>query len=273
MSPGAISLQTESGRERLLGSNTAHARFPGHNLCFFDAPMQPTPSRKIISRNVPILLGLALLGLGACSKPAVAPVPTAEDRRIAKQAIALSDVLLRVRGGEKEKQVAAEVTRRRVPELVDSATENKLLDAGATSALIATLKAPENVLTPAQKIAYDEQQAEQQRVEQQDLANRRQAAASEEAARLAEIQRRQFYQQQTFANIRQRETQQAQYEQAERSYKSQRQLLEQQVQSLEASINRRRGYGYNENDLRADVQTLDRYREQLRNLTAPLRPL
>jgi hypothetical protein len=214
-----------------------------------------------------------LLTLAGCAKPPGVPVPTAEDRRIAKQAIALSEVLLRLRGGEREQQVLAEVTARRVPEVVDSITENKLLDARASSAFIAALKAPENVLTAAQKIAYDEYRSEQERAEQQDLANRRQLAAVEESARVAEIQRRQYYQQQTLSNIRQRESQQAQYEQADRSYKAQRESLERQTQYLEASINRRRGYGYSETDLRADVQTLDRYREQLRALTPPLRPL
>ena len=178
-----------------------------------------------------------------------------------------------LRSGYKEKQVLEQLHQHRLSAAVDPITENKLLDAGASSGLIATMKAKENVLTELQKIAYDEQQAEKNQQVAQDRSNRLQAAAAEETARQQELQRRGYYQQQTLGNIHQKELQQAQYEQADRNYRAQRQSLEQRIQYLENDINRSRGRGWNESDLRAANQTLDNYKEQLRNLTPPLRPL
>jgi hypothetical protein len=243
-----------------------------HSACFSRSTtaMKRRTNRIFLAGTQLAFAVISLLGVG-CGRT-VQLDPTAEDRRIAKQAIAPGEVLLMLRGGYKENSAITEVTRRRVSEVVDSITENKLLDAGATPALLAAMKKKENVLTAAQKVAYDEDQAARTEQVQQDTANRMRVAASQEADRQQEIQRRQYYQQQTMANIRGREQQQAGYEQADKNYREQKAYLERNAQYLEANINRRRGRGCTEADLAADNRTLDKYREQLRDLTPPLRP-
>ncbi len=125
------------------------------NICL---TMNPRAQTKLIAG---MQLGIAIIScaLVSCSKQ-TADTPSAEDRRLAQQALAPAEVLLMMRGGYKEKDVIAEVTRRRVSEIVDSVTENKLVDVGASGELISALKAKKNVLTALQKIAYDEQQTE-----------------------------------------------------------------------------------------------------------------
>jgi len=137
--------------------------------------------------SLQLLAATLSLVFAGCSREPTVQMPTAEDRRVAKKAIAPNEILLMLRGGYKEKEVIAEINRRPVSEVVDSITENKLLDAGATGALITAMKSNEHVLTAPQKIAYDQDQTEREQQMQTDLANRRDLAASEEAARQQEL--------------------------------------------------------------------------------------
>jgi len=64
------------------------------------------------------------------------------------------------RSGYQEGAIVAEIRRRRVPEKLSGAAEESLQRSGISPALIAALKDGQNILTAAQKVAYDEFAAE-----------------------------------------------------------------------------------------------------------------
>ncbi len=101
-------------------------------------------------------LAVALLGaaslfcLNACS------APTAEDVRIARQAMPISEVSLMLRGGNSQINIINEVNRRHIPETISAALEADLRQQRAGEDLIAALKDEKNLLTRSQRVAFTE---------------------------------------------------------------------------------------------------------------------
>jgi hypothetical protein len=87
------------------------------------------------------------------------PAPTAEDIRIGRRAISVNEVSLLARSGLHKEALAA-VQQRHVPDEL-SAEEELKLRGFAKPELLAALKDPQNILTPAQKDAYDEARSNQ----------------------------------------------------------------------------------------------------------------
>src|SRR5713101_5210975 len=103
------------------------------------------------------LLVTMLFALNACDKPAAEDAkPTAEDVRIGRRAMPISEASLMLRNGYSQKAIVAEVNRRHIPEKISGATEVELTANGAGPDLIAALKDENNLLTRNQKGAYDE---------------------------------------------------------------------------------------------------------------------
>jgi hypothetical protein len=104
-----------------------------------------------------------VLSLTACQRAtettAERPVPTAEDLRIGRQAISINEVSLLARSGFHNDALDA-VKRRHVPEHL-TAEEEIQFNSFAKPELLSALKDPANVLTPAQKDAYDESKMKQ----------------------------------------------------------------------------------------------------------------
>lgn len=217
-------------------------------------------------------LSLALLILSGCNRaPVVVPL-TAEDLRIARQAMPLNDVSLMLRSGYKQEAIIAEVRKKRVPAPPDAATEDSLVGSGASPALIAALKAKENLLTENQKQAFDNLAAEKTQRLHQETASRQQDEAAAQQAENNERNQRARALQKTLQNAQASEDKEKAYERAWDAYKKQKEYLENRITSLQTSINNRRGYGYREGYLVEANQELDRLNEQLRHLpTPPLR--
>jgi arginine utilization protein RocB len=214
---------------------------------------------------------ITLLILTGCSRSTVRKPTTAEDLRIAREAIPLSEVSLMMRGGYKQDSIVAEVIRRHIPSAPDAQTEDSLLQAGATSKLLAALKDKKNVLTENQKEAYDNMTAEKAgRAEESDRM-RRDLERAQVIAENRDRQRRQNLSQQTIQNAYASENRVIAYDQADRAYKARKESLEASIISQENYINRARSRGCTEAYLRNANATLDRYKEDLRNLTPPLR--
>jgi hypothetical protein len=93
--------------------------------------------------------------LTCCNRVADHAPPTAEDVRIARGALSLTEVSLMLRTGSSQSEVIAEIKRRHVAEKIDGITEAKFISGGANSALIAALKSDQNILTPKQKAVFD----------------------------------------------------------------------------------------------------------------------
>jgi DNA repair exonuclease SbcCD ATPase subunit len=215
-------------------------------------------------------LGFALVILCGCNRHPVAAPLTAEDLRIARQALPLSDVSLLLRSGNRQEAIIAEVRKKRVSAAPDAATEDSLLRSGASPALIAALKARENLLTPNQKEAFDNFAADKTQRLQQDAASREQEALAAQQAEKYERQRRASAVEQTIQNARVGEEKERAYWQAWDTYKKQKEYLERRIVSLQNQINRRRSsYSYRENTLVEANQELDSLNEELRNLPAP----
>lgn len=66
----------------------------------------------------------------------------------------LSEVVSALRSGASREVVLSEVRRRRIPSLIVPANELELAANGAGRELIAALKDPHNLATPAQEAAY-----------------------------------------------------------------------------------------------------------------------
>ncbi len=108
----------------------------------------------------------ALLFTGAACNRSPAPpaadvrsAPAAEDLRIGREAISLSEVSLLARTGLAKEALDA-VKERHVPERL-SAEEELFFKGFANAELLAALKDANNILTPVQKDAYDEAKGKQ----------------------------------------------------------------------------------------------------------------
>ena len=74
------------------------------------------------------LIAMALIGANACSRRSPA---TAEDLRIGRQAMPISEVKLMLHGGSSQDSITDEVKRRHIPEKISVATEIELAESGA----------------------------------------------------------------------------------------------------------------------------------------------
>jgi hypothetical protein len=140
--------------------------------------------KSTFSLGMAFLFGLLLICAG-CNHSSTTdnhPVPTPEDIKIGRQAISINEVSLLARTGFHKEALDA-VKRRHVPEMLSAEDELKLRDF-AKPELLAALKDPENILSPAQKDAYDEAkgkqtvQAQQTAATQTLQANNQRAVAS-----------------------------------------------------------------------------------------------
>jgi hypothetical protein len=198
------------------------------------------------------------------------PVPlTAEDLRIARQAMPLSNVSLMLRSGCKQDAIIAEVRKKHVPGPPDAETEDSLVQSGASPALIAALKAKENLLTENQREAFNNLAAGKTQRLQQETASRGQDEIAAQQAENYERNQRARALQKTLQNAQVAEDKEKAYERAWDAYKKQKEYLENRIASLQNSINNRRGYGYREGNLVEANQELDRLNDQLRHLPTP----
>lgn len=215
-------------------------------------------------------VGLAMIFFASCSPPPPPPAPlTAEELRIARQALALSDVSLMLRGGYTQDAIIADVQRRHVAEAPDAAAELNLTQFGATPKLIAALKAAENVLSPQQKEAFDAFRAEKTERVQQENHAQQQGLLAQQQQQEEDRQRRQQLAYQTAQNVRASEANEQATERQWAVHKAQKESLERQIVQVQTTINRKRSNGYRENELVYDVQLLERLNEQLKNLPTP----
>lgn len=218
-----------------------------------------------------VALLITLLALAGCSRSTAPKATTAEDLRIAREAMPLSEVSLMMRSGYKQDSIIADVVRRHVPSAPDAQTEDRLLQAGASPKLIAALKEKKNVLTENQKEAFDNMTTEKAGRAQEAEIRRDNLERAQVIAENQDRQRRQNLAQQTIQNAYASENRVIAYDQADRAYKARKESLEASIISQENYINRARSHGRNEAYLRNANATLDRYKEDLRNLTPPLR--
>jgi hypothetical protein len=98
------------------------------------------------------LIATTLIGANAYLRRSPA---TAEDLRIGRQAMPISEVKLMLHGGSSQDSITDEVKRRHIPEKISAATEIELTESGAKPAVIAALKDENNILTRNQKDAFD----------------------------------------------------------------------------------------------------------------------
>lgn len=181
----------------------------------------------------------------------------------------LGDVSLMLRSGYKQDAIITEVRKKRVSAPPDATAEDSLLRSGASPALVAALKAPENLLTARQKEAFDNFAAEKTQRVQQEASSRQQEIMAAQQAENDDRQRRAVALQQTLQNARVSEDKEKAYERAWDNYKKQKEYLERRIVSLQNDINQRRSYGSRENNLIEANQELDRLNEQLRQLPTP----
>lgn len=199
--------------------------------------------KSIFPSRIAFLFAL-LLAVSACNRTPVAeqtrPAPTAEDIRIGRRAISINEVSLLARSGMHKEALEA-VVQRHVPEELGAEEELKLRGF-AKPELLAALKDPQNILTPAQKDAYDEAM-NNQLVQKGQTANT-QALQANNQRRLAAAQTEQAYAaslaDQQEAERRRRLNDEARYEaeraKAEREAREyeQRRSVEQRWRSIEA---------------------------------------
>ena len=181
----------------------------------------------------------------------------------------LSDVSLMLRSGYKQEAIIAEVRKKRIPAPPDATAEDSLVGSGASPALIAALKAKENLLTENQKQAFDNLAADKTQRLQQETVSRQQDEIAAQQAENKERHQRASALQKTLQNAQAAEDKEKAYERAWEAYKKQKEYLENRITSLQTSINNRRGYGYREGYLVEANQELDRLNEQLRHLPTP----
>jgi hypothetical protein len=225
------------------------------------------PNQSIFGFLIALLI---LTGCGHSSETERRPA-TAEDLQIARAAIPLSEVSLMLRSGYKQDAILGEVTRRHVPSAPDAQTEDALIQAGATAKLIAALKDKKNILTENQKEAYDGLTTKKTEIAQEAARNRKDQERADLMAENKDRQRKQYLSQQTIQNAQAADYRAASYDQAEKVYRARKESLEAQIIYQENYINRSRGHGRNEADLRNANAALERYKEELRNLTPPIR--
>jgi hypothetical protein len=209
-------------------------------------------------------LGFAFLILAGCNRAPVAVPLTAEDLRIARQAMPLSHVSLMLRSGYKQEAIIADVRKKRVTAPPDAAAEISLVESGASPTLIAALKVKENLLTANQREAFDNLAADKTQRVQQEATSRQQEEMAAQQAENNERQRRTHAVQQTVRNAQTAEDKEKAYERAWDAYKKQKEYLENRITSVQKNINQYRG-----TNLVAANEELDRLNEQLRHLPTP----
>jgi len=151
------------------------------------------------------LIAMALIGAIACSRRSPA---TAEDLRIGRQAMPISEVKLMLHGGSSQDSITDEVKRRHIPEKISAATEIELAESGAKPALIEALKDENNILTKNQKDAFNKRM-ELADATRQGLAAMQSSAASAQAnAESQERQRQASLQQEILRNSERKEQEQ-----------------------------------------------------------------
>jgi hypothetical protein len=80
--------------------------------------------------------------------------PTADDVRIGRALMPISEVVAELRTGVSRERVLDDVRRRHIATMIVDANELELAANGAGRELIAALKDPKNLPTPAQESAY-----------------------------------------------------------------------------------------------------------------------
>ena len=152
------------------------------------------------------LIATALIGANAYLRKSPT---TAEDLRIGRQAMPISEVKLMLHGGSSQNFIIDDVKRRHIPEKINAAMEIELTESGAKPALIAALKDGDNILTKNQKDAFD-QRMELADATRQSLAATQSSVASAQAnAEEQERQRQASLQQEILRNSERREREQA----------------------------------------------------------------
>ena len=152
------------------------------------------------------LIAVALIGANAYLRR---PPATAEDLRIGRQAMPISEVKLMLHGGSSQDSIIDEVKRRHIPEKINAAMEIELTESGANPALIAVLKDGDNILTANQKDAFDKRTELANETRQSLAATQSSVALAQSNAEEQERQRQASLQQENLRNIERREREQA----------------------------------------------------------------
>ena len=232
-------------------------------------PAMSAPSLKHLTFLVVVLLGF---GCSRSPAPVAAPLAerlTADELRVARQALPLAEVSLMLRTGYGQNDIIAEVQRRRVSEAPSAVAEANLAKDGASPKLLEALKSQANVLTRLQKEAFDQHRSQVAVQAQQQVARHQQNLQAQQQQQENDRQRRHQLSQQTLANARAAEAKERAYEQNSAAYKARKEALERQIQYVQADINRKRSNGYREKDLLAENNALERYNQELRQLPVP----
>jgi hypothetical protein len=197
--------------------------------------------------------------VAGCSK---AQSFTAEELQAARHAMPISEVSLMVRSRYDQNKIVAEIQRRKVPAVINGATEASLVHFGATPALVAALKNEANVLTKRQKQAFDALVAQHD----SRVASERTVAVAQ-SNDLSEEQPHAT----TVVNVAKTETPEERYWKAEAAYRAKKSDLEARIFAEQGRINRLRSSGAHESDLSSAEARLHRYEDELKNLQVPIR--
>ena len=226
--------------------------------------LAPKPSvnlRRSLLRFLPLLCSI----IAACDKGGLT-LFTADDLQVARRAISINEVSLMVRSGYDQKTIISEIEQRHISAMIDPKTEESLIRFGAKPSLIATLKNETNVLTAAQKRAFDTLAAERKAAaedgrEMTALATRQQ---NERAVNAVPVSQR-------IVNSPNGDTPEEAYWKAEAAYRAKKSQLEGQIASQQSYINRLRARGYYQSDLASAENRLEQYEQELKNLKSPIR--
>ena len=203
--------------------------------------------------------------IAACDKGPLT-LFTADDLQVARRAISINEVSLMVRSGYDQKTIIAEVEQRHISVMIDAKTEESLIRFGAKPSLIATLKNEANVLTTAQRRAFDTLAAERK-------------AAADDGREMAALATRQQNEKlvnavpvsQRVVNSTNGDTPEEAYWKAEAAYRAKKSQLEGQIASQQSHINYLRTRGYYQSDLTSAENRLEQYEQELKNLKNPIR--
>jgi hypothetical protein len=152
------------------------------------------------------LIATTLIAANGCSRRSPA---TAEDLRIGRQAMPISEVKLMLHGGSSQNSITDEVKRRHIPEKISAATEIELTESGAKPALIAALKDENNILTENQKDAFDTRMKLTNATRQGVAAMQSSAASAQANAESQERQRLLDLQNETYRIVENKQKEQA----------------------------------------------------------------
>jgi hypothetical protein len=179
------------------------------------------------------ILATLLFTIGACNRG-----PTAEDVRIGRGAISLSEISLLARTGLTKEALAA-VKQRRVPQHL-SAEEELKFRGFANAELLAALKDANNILTPAQKDIYNEEKGRQE-IQKEQETNRKNLEANNLLQRAYETSSVEQDEAQRRANLSQVALRQSEQRTAEQTARERQQLWDIEARSrLQDQQNRNR---------------------------------